>query len=241
MKKIIILVLIMLSNVLAAQKELVVGVSAIRPPFMFYDADKNLVGYDYEVMETVAKKLGHKTIYKDMQWDGLIPSLIDGKIDVIASALSVNEERKKKINYSDSYNRIGSRVTILPSSNIKSINDLKNKKVGVAIGTVQEDIANENADKIGEIVAYNGGDDSFIALQTGKVEALIENGAQVAYHLSVKKIANVKMVGDLLKPMEMAFGLRKGNDELLKELNKTLAELKKDGTIAKLQKKWFGK
>jgi polar amino acid transport system substrate-binding protein len=220
-------------------KEIVIGTSAIRPPYISIDSKtRKMIGYDAEITEAVMKKLGYTIKWSDMQFDGLIPSLISGKIDIIAAALSVNDERKKKINYSEYYNRIGSKVAILNSvKDINSINDLKTKNVGVVIGTVQHTIAQQNSHLIGKMVEFNGNDELLLALITKNVDAIIENEISVKYALKTGNIKDVKTVGELLNPMDMAFGLRKGEDKLLKEINGALKELKASGEYEKIRKR----
>jgi polar amino acid transport system substrate-binding protein len=232
---------ILITANLSLAREIVVGTSSVIPPYMSIDTKTNkLVGYEADITEAIMKRAGHTVKWVDMQFDGLIPSLISGKIEVIGSALSVTEERKKKIDYSDPYNAIGSKITILTSvKDINTMTDLKNKNVGVVVGTVEAIIAQKNAKSIGKITQFNGNDELLLALVTKKVDAIIENEVSISYALKTGQVKDIKSVGKSLDRMDMAFGLRKGNKKLLDEINKSLKELKDSGEYDKIHKKWF--
>jgi polar amino acid transport system substrate-binding protein len=218
-----------------------VGTNAIHPPFTFVDEKtRKITGHDVELITKILTNLGYQVEYDDMKFDGLIPSVMGEKIDLIACAISVNPERAKNVLFTDTYYKGGTRIAVLKNNNtIKSFNDLKDKAVGVEIGTVQAKIAYDNADKIGKIVEYNG-EEIFLALKTGKVDATISDFAIASYLFTNSKVVNAKFVGEPMSERGMAFALNKNNTKLQKEINKELDNLKKNGWYAKNYKKWFG-
>jgi polar amino acid transport system substrate-binding protein len=242
MKRSIIMNIVLLITIsFVGAKEILVGISPIRPPFMYVDENGKIDGYDPAITKAVLEKIGHTAKFVNMSFDGLIPSLITGKIDLIASGLSINEERKKKIDFSDHYNQTGSKIVIKSTDNFKSLSDLRGKKVGAEIGTVQADFAEENKKKYGyEVVIFNAADEMFLDLiKRGGIDAMIENEI-LALGYNKKNKTKIKVIGDLIKPSAMGFGIKKDNEEFLKQINDVLKEMKKNGEQQKIHKFYFG-
>jgi polar amino acid transport system substrate-binding protein len=225
----------------SSKKVIRVGTNATHPPFTFTD-DKTskIIGHDIELITKILTNLGYEVQYDNMNFDGLIPSVVSKKIDVISCALSVNPERAKNVLFTDTYYKGGTRIAVLKDNNsIKSFDDLKDKTVGVELGTVQAQIAHDNSDKIGKIVEYNS-EEIFVALKTKKVDATISDEAIASYLINNSKVVDAKFVGEPMKERGMAFALNKKDKKLANEINKELTNLKKNGWYDENYKKWFG-
>ncbi|MDR0423718.1 MAG: transporter substrate-binding domain-containing protein [Rickettsiales bacterium] len=236
------LIIVFAMAALLNAREILVGISPIRPPFMYVDENDEIKGYDPDIARAVLKKLGHTPKFVNMTYDGLIPSLITGKIEMIASGLSINDERKKKIDFSDYYNETGSKIAVLETSNIKSLKDLKGKKVGAEIGTVQADFANENAKKYGyKVVIFNAANEMFLDLikKNGGIDAMIENEI-LALNYNKTNNRKVKVVGEPIKPSKHAFGIQKDNEKFVEQVNDALKELRDEGGQQRLHELYFG-
>ncbi|MDR2526626.1 MAG: transporter substrate-binding domain-containing protein [Rickettsiales bacterium] len=223
-------------------REILIGISPIRPPFMYIDKSGEIVGYDPDLARAVLKKLGHEAKFVQMQFDGLLPSLTTGKIDMIASGFTITEERKKRVDYSDPYNEVFSKIVIKENDNsINSIKDLKGKRVGAELGTVQLDFAESNAKKYGyEVVIFNSANEMFLDLikNVGGVDAIIENSTLAKRYIKEKN-AKIKMVGDKIKPSRPAFAFKKGNEKFVKEINEALKQTVESGEQKALYDKYF--
>jgi polar amino acid transport system substrate-binding protein len=217
-----------------------IGTNATHPPFTYVDEKtRQFDGHDIKLLQKVLTNLGYEYVVDDMKFDGLIPSIESNKIDVIACALSVNEERAKKVLFTDTYYEGGTKIAVLRKNNsIKGFDDLKGKKVGVELGTIQAKIAHDNASKIGEIVEYNS-EEIFLALKTGKVDATISDMAIATYLISHSKVVDAKFVGDAIGERGMAFAVNKKNAKLANEINAELARLKKNGWYKQNYDEWF--
>jgi polar amino acid transport system substrate-binding protein len=232
--------LTLLNNGIA--KEISVATAAIKYPMMYVDEKGEIVGCDPELATAVLKKVGYSKVnYVDIGFDGLIPSLTSQKVDMISSGLSITEARKKMIDYSDPYVTVGSRIYVKNTDNVnKSIKDLKGKRLGATIGTVQADYAEQKESEYGyKLVIFSSTDDMFSDLtkEKGGVDAIIENEASAKAYIEKSKI-QIRKVGDVLNPTEWAFGFRKsGQEELIKKVNQALAELKKEGVVQKIYKR----
>ncbi|MDR2526801.1 MAG: basic amino acid ABC transporter substrate-binding protein [Rickettsiales bacterium] len=243
MQKKIFFIVVFISFVISngfAKCFLKVGTNAIHPPISYLDDKNQIIGFDIDIGKAVFEEMGCDYEFVDMKFDGLIPAVQSGKIDVIDCALSMTEERKKKVDFSDPYTNDGSVIVInKKDKSIKSMNDLKNKVVGVELGTIQEIVARENADKIGEIKVFNG-DEIFMVIEQGKVDAIIGQNSIANFFLTIGKIKNVKTTGEKIDTRDMAFGIRKGNKNLTAKINKALAKIRENGVYDKIYNKWFG-
>ena len=116
-----------------------VGTESTYPPYEFRDENNNLKGFDIEMMEAIAEKIGKKIEWVDMPFDSLIPALLSKKIDIIAAGLSATEERAKKVSFSTPYEiSLSTFIVKADRNSIKSIEDLKGKVVTAQLGTVQD-------------------------------------------------------------------------------------------------------
>jgi polar amino acid transport system substrate-binding protein len=242
MRKILIGWFIMFAAIAAHGKEtLVVGTNATHPPFTFVDAKSHkIVGHDIDLVTKILTDLGYEVKIEDMRFDGLLPAVMSSKIDVVACLMTITPERAKNVLFTDIYFVGGSRIAVLSKNKtIHDFDDLKDKRVGVEIGTIQAIIARENAARIGEIVEFNS-EEIFLALKSGKVDATIADEGIASYFFNISKVADAKFTGAVLNEKGKAFVVKKGNTKLAEQINKKLAELKKNGWYAKNYKKWIG-
>ncbi len=232
-----------LVDVIKERGYLVVGTSADFPPFEFVAENGTIMGFDIDIAKEIAKKLGVELKVVDMDFDALIPALQDGKIDLIIAGMSITEERKKVVDFSEPYFEADQAILVRADSEIASLDDLKGKKVGVQSGTTGEDWAVTNLVEAGitseeNLYSY----DKFIAaveaLRIGHLDAVVMD-APVAKTF-VKKYPELK-IAFIVKTGEVyGIAVRKGEAELLDLINEVLKELKETGKLDKLVEKWFG-
>ena len=200
-----------------------------------------LDGFDVDLMKAIAKDQGFKVEFKSLEFDGLITGLKSGNIDIVASGMWASDDRKKEVDFSDTYYESGLVVAVNANDNkIKSIDDLdKNSKVAAQIGTSSAELIQkmQKEGKIKEAKIYNKVNDAVQDLQNGSVSALI-NDKPVTKEYMNKQKGKIKIVGDPLNKENLGIGVQKGNKELLDKINKGLANLKKSGEFDKLLKKW---
>jgi polar amino acid transport system substrate-binding protein len=213
------------------------------PPFdIINDATQELTGFDVDLMNAVAEDQGFKLEWLNMGFDGLIPALQAGNIDIVASGMDASSDRREKVDFSDTYYDTGLVVAVKGGNTaIKSIDDLTPEmKVGGQIGTTGADLTTElyEAGRIGEAKIYDGLDVAIMDLQSGAIDALI-NDLPVTRAYMDKKPGTIDIVGDVLKAESYAFAVQKGNTELLEKINAGLRNLKDDGTYDKIYVKWF--
>ncbi len=221
----------------------VVAMEPTFPPFDTTDEkDSNqLAGADYDLMEAIAKDQGFKCEWKNMSFDGLIPAIKSGNIDIIASGMADTKDREEEVLFSDTYYDSGLVVAVKESnSKIKGKSDLtKNDVVGAQTGTTGADMVQAMAKKgqIKQAKVYNGLNEAVTDLTNGTIDALINDKPVTEEYIS-KKPNTIKIVGKTLDAEHFAFAVKKDNTELQKKINDGLANIKKDGTFDKILKDW---
>lgn len=223
----------------ASQKVLRVGAETTFPPFEFTEGDK-AVGFDIDLAEAVAKKIGYKFEFKSMGFDALIPALQSQNIDLIASGMTYTEERAKVVAFSKPYYEEGGFVVIVRNDNqdIMGVDGLAGKKVGAQIGNVSVEIA-EKA-KAGQVKSVDSTSQLFTELKTGTLDAVVLDNPVARYYLKQGADKDLKIVGTPVEGEPYVMATRKNDKELTDKVNKALDELKADGTYNKLVEKWFG-
>ncbi|KUK13393.1 MAG: transporter substrate-binding domain-containing protein [Synergistetes bacterium] len=217
-----------------------VGTESTYPPFEFRDKNNNLVGFDIELMETIAKRIGKKIEWVDMPFDSLIPALLAGKIDIIAAGMSATEERAKKVAFSIPYYiSLSSFVVRADDNSIKTLDDLKGKTIAVQLGTVQDTFCS----KIPGVTMkrFQKFDDCVREVVLGRADAtLMDKPVAVKFCESKDFKGKVKIAFDqVITEAGKALALRKEDTKLLQAINKVLEEMKASGELQALIDKWF--
>ncbi|MED1950648.1 transporter substrate-binding domain-containing protein [Brevibacillus centrosporus] len=222
------------------QKEFVFAMSGIYKPFNYKENGK-LTGFDVEIGEALAAKMGMKPVPITFPFETIVQGLIDKKFDAILGSMTITEERAKVINFTKPYYRSGSQIFVAEDNQtITSPDAVKGKKIGVAAATNYEKVAMTLTDK-DKVMKYSSGDVSaMMDLGTKRVDAVISD--QVFGYLAIKDGGlKVKPIGEPLVYDEQAIGVNKENTELLEKLNKALDEIIADGTYDKICEKWIGR
>lgn len=222
-----------------------VGTEPTFPPFDTTDDDQNIVGLDMDLIKAIGKDQGFEVTFENLSFDGLIPALKAGNIDIVAAGMNKDDkERQKQVNFSDAYYESQLYVVVAEDNNdIKSIDDLTtDMKVAAQTGTTGAEKVKKLKEegKIKDSVIVDGLDTAMMQLINGDVSAVI-NDKPVNEAYMKKQPNKVKMVGDALNAENYGFAVAKGNDELLEKINKGLANIKKDGTYDELVDEWFNK
>jgi L-cystine transport system substrate-binding protein len=223
--------------------KLTVGLMGTYPPYNFLNDKNEVDGFDADIAKEIAKQLGVKAEFVPTEWSAMIAGLEKSKFDIVISQMTITDERKKAMDFSDPY--IKNTVNIIVSADNTTINkleDFKDKKIGVGLGTNDETYLRETAiPKVGnfEIVTYNDAITSLLDLKAGRIDATINNIFAIKPQVD-KNGLKVKTVGEPIKEDLAGMAIRKGNPELLDAVNKALADIKANGTYKEIFLKWFG-
>ena len=222
-------------------KVLKVGMDAAFAPFEFQDdKSKDYTGFDVELIKAIGKQMGYEVKIQNTGFDGLIPALEAGNIDVVISAMTITEERGKKVNFSKPYYKSGLSIVVKNDNNtIKSFKDLEGKRIAVQIGSTGAEEAKKIKDA--KVREFNTVPEAFLELKAGGVDAVVNDLPVNDYYIVKSGSKDAKPVGDLLTAEDYGIATAKKNTEMVQKIDKALEELKKNGEYAKIYEKWFGK
>lgn len=208
------------------------------PPFSFIDTEGNLKGFDVDIGNALAQRMGVKAVPVTTAWDGIIGGLLANKYDTIIGSLAITEERKKAVDFSDAYYQSGAQLFVSKGSTLKTIDDLNGKVVGVTLGETYETWLREHKPGI-TLKTYKGLPDILLDLQNKRLDGFVTD--KIAGVLAIRdKNLNAQPVGELLYPEKMGIAIRKGNPELQAAINAALAQITADGTYTAISVKWLG-
>ncbi len=227
------------------ENKIIVGTSADFPPFEFKDANGNIIGFDIDLIKKILTDEGYTVEIQDIGFDSLIPSLETGKIDVIAAAMTITEERQQRVDLSNPYYDANQAVLVKVGAdiNITTIEDLKNYTVGAQTGTTGWAWVNDTLVATGKLP-----DDKFKSydLYTDAVADLIIGPSRVGAIVidspvaeSFAKKGTVKIILNITTNESYGFAVKKGNTELVNKINTGLAGVMETTYWENLVEKYF--
>lgn len=224
----------------SSKKTLVVGTEATFAPFEFVDEKNNIVGFDIDVINYIAKELGQKIEIKNQPFETLIESLASKQIDIVIAGMTITEERAQKVLFSTSYYNASQVVVVRDSeSAITSIEDLADKVIAVQVGTtgaMEAEAIKGSAEHV-ELKQFKRVNEAFMELKNGRADAVIIDAPVAKNYMS--KLGGMKLAGDPFTDEEFGIAVHKENKALMEQINKALDKLVKSGEYDNLLKKWF--
>ena len=220
----------------AKDNTLTMGTNATFPPYEYVDDDGNIIGIDAEIAAAIAEKLGMELEIKDMEFDSLITACAGGSVDMVLAGMTVTDERKESVNFSDSYATGIQVIIVKEDSEIATADDLDGKTIGVQSGTTGDIYCR---DDYGEdsVKQYNNGALAVAALQNGQVDCVVIDNEPAKNFVAANdglKILDTEYITE-----DYAIAVAKENTELLEKINNAMTELKADGTIDKIINKYI--
>jgi L-cystine transport system substrate-binding protein/L-cystine transport system permease protein len=214
-----------------------VGTEGVYSPFSYHDpASGELVGYDVDVARAVAEKLGLKVEFVETPWDAIFAALESGRFDVVANEVTISDERKQKYDLSKPYSvGEGVIVTRADDDSVKSLDDIKGKLAGETATSNWAQVARDHGARV---EAVEGFTQAIKLLNQGRVDVVINDSIAVYAYLAETGDTSVKIAGTTGEKSEQGFAARK-NSGLLPDLNKALDEVRSDGTLAAISKKYL--
>ncbi|MEM6159892.1 glutamine ABC transporter substrate-binding protein GlnH [Erwinia sp. P6884] len=223
----------------AAEKKLVVATDTAFVPFEFKQ-DGKYVGFDVELWAAIAKELKLDYTLKPMDFSGIIPALQTRNVDVALAGITITDERKNAIDFSDGYYKSGLQVMVRANNDeIKSIDDLDGKVVAVKSGTGSVNYAKEHI-KSKNLRQFPNIDNAYMELGTNRADAVLHDTPNILYFINTAGKGQFKAVGDSLEAQQYGIAFPKGSNELREKVNGALKTLRENGTYNTLYKKWFG-
>lgn len=225
-----------------ARDVLRVGTEPTFAPFEFLDTKtKEFSGFDIDLIRAVADKAGYDVKILNMGFDALLPAIMTGTIDVVASGMSITPERAERVDFTKPYYQTGLSMLVRKSDagTYTSFDSLKNRPIAVQIGTTGADKAKSIPGA--KVTAFNTTSDAFMALSTGSADAVILDRPVIGYFLkSQPKLAKTLQLQPAMEDAaSFGFAVKKDNTALLEKLNKAYDELEASGEAKKIFEKWF--
>ncbi|PKZ14769.1 ABC transporter substrate-binding protein/permease [Anaerococcus octavius] len=211
------------------------GTSADFPPYEYYEGDE-IVGIDPDILRAIGDYMGVEVRLHDMDFNNIIASIDSGKIDGGAAGFTVTEERKKSVNFTDSFTKTSQIIITRKDSDIKEVEDLNNGvKIGTQLGTIGDTIAK---DDFGEenVNSFNKVPDAILSLQNKKIDAVILDKHSAENFVNANK--DLTIIETPYLEEEYAIAISKDNPELLEDMNEAIAALKESGEIDKIMDKY---
>lgn len=237
MKKVILFLMLILSSLSFAAKKLYVGTNAEFAPYEYLENGK-MVGFDIELMDAIGEELGYEIVWSNMSFDGLLPALQMKKIDAVIAGMSQTPERQKAVTFSMPYLLFSSDehyVIVNEESSYVKKEELNGKKIGVQIGTMQEEFAKDLG---GLPQLYNSWTGALMDLQQNKIDTvIIADVSGEEYLKTMKGIKKIDVVEENFPGASIA--LRKGETELAEQINQAILKIDAEGKYLEILKKYF--
>lgn len=214
---------------------LTVGSDIPYKPFEFGRAP-DYEGFDVEVVNEVGKRIGLKPKFEKTPFDTIFRNLAQRKFDMVASSVTITDERKRTVDFSVPYFPADQSLMVKKGSSIKTVADLAGKVIGAQLGTTGADYAKTKT-KAKTVRTYDLVDDAFQALEAGQIEAVI-NDFPVSKFAEQEK-PNLQVVQTIPTGEQYGLAFAKGSDALRQAVDDALNAMKQDGTYTRIYKKWF--
>jgi polar amino acid transport system substrate-binding protein len=225
-----------------AVKVYTVGTDAAYAPFESQNEKGEIVGFDIEVVQAIAAKGGFEVKFANTPWEGIFNALAQGDRDLLVSAITITDERRQTMDFSDPYFDAAQLIAVKESSKVTKFADLKKLKVGVQTGTTGDEAVTKLLGKTNtNIKRFESTPLALKELEAGGVDAVVADNGVVTHYVANNPGGKFKTVSDKeFVPEQYGIAVKKGNAELLGKLNDGLKAIKSDGTYDKIYAKYFG-
>jgi polar amino acid transport system substrate-binding protein len=222
----------------AALGKIKVATDATYPPFDFVDENNNIVGFDIDVMNAIAKNQGFEIEWANTRWDGIFVALANGEYDAVVGAATITDERKQTVDFSDPYYNAGQILAVRADSEIKAPADLDGKRVGVQLGTTGDIWASDNTKA--DVQRFEEITMAFQALSNGDVDVVLNDAPTSGAIIKANPDLKVTLVGEPFTEELYGIAVRKNRPEVLQAINAGLAAIKESGEYDQIIDRWFG-
>jgi polar amino acid transport system substrate-binding protein len=226
----------------APAKVVMVGTDAAYAPFESQNEKGEIVGFTVDVVKAVAAKAGIEVKFVNTPWEGIFNALTQGDRDMIASSVTITDERKQTMDFSQPYFDAQQLIAVKDNSKIAKFADLKKVKVGVQTGTTGDEAVTKLLGKTSTAIKrYESTPLALKELEAGGVDAVVADNGVVIHYVANNPGGKFRTVSDPeFVPEQYGFAVKKGNAELLGKLNQGIAAIKADGSYDTIYKKYFG-
>ncbi|KAF6576136.1 MULTISPECIES: amino acid ABC transporter substrate-binding protein [unclassified Paenibacillus] len=221
--------------------KLIIGIDDKFAPMGFRDENNELTGFDIDYAKAAGEQMGKQVEFQPIDWSAKESELNSGRIDLIWNGYTITDERKEKVLFTKPYLKNSQVIVIPATSSLSKLADLTGKTVGLQTLSSAADAldANPIKSKLKQVSEFPDNVLALTDLKTGRLDAVVIDEVVAKYYMS-KEQGTYKLLDESLAPEEYGIGVKKGNEELLMQLQSALDELHKNGKAAEISKKWFG-
>ena len=226
--------------------ELKVAIDPTYEPFTFKTPDGKPTGFDVDIAEALCNEIKRKCVYVEQVWDSMIPGLQAKKYDVIISSMSITDDRKKVVDFSDKYYNTPSRIVVKADTPFADLSSLKGKNIGVLKGSTQEKYAMGDLKPAGvKVVPYEAQDQVYLDIKSGRLDGTVADSVEVTGgFLSKPEGQGYGFVGPVLNDVKyygygVGIAMRQGETVLRDELNGAIKSIRANGVYETISKKYF--
>jgi len=218
----------------------IVGIDDTFAPFGFKDKKGVIVGFDIDLANEVAKRMGVKAEFKSCDWDGIILELKAGKIDMVWNGMTITPARAAQVSFSKAYHNDGQVIFSRKEKQYLSSGELKGKVVGVQLGSTGATAVESNpiAKEFKELRKYGTNAEALLDLEAGRLDAVVMDESAGRYHNAKKNLLVYSVESFANEEDGIAF--RKEDVSLREEVDKHMDAMKADGTFKAIEAKWLG-
>ncbi len=234
------------SPLLAQTKDLRVAIDPTYQPFTFKTPDGKPTGFDVDIASAICEQIKRKCVFVEQVWDAMIPGLQAKKYDAVISSMSITDERKRVVEFTDKYYNTPSRIVVKTGTPFTNLASLKGKRIGVLKGSTQEKYSMGELKPVGvTVVPYEAQDQVYLDIRAGRLDGTVADHVEVTGgFLSKPEGKGYGFVGPALnEPKYYGYGagiaLRKGETALRDEINAAIKAIRANGTYKKLNDKYF--
>ncbi len=227
-------------------KKVRIGVEGAYPPFSYTEPNGDLAGFDIDIAKALGAAMGAEVTLIAQDWDGIIPALLAKKYDAIIASMSITEERKKKVAFSNKYYQTPAKFIVKKGAMAEfSKEAIKGKKIGVQRATIHDRYLTDNYGKDVEIKRYGTQDEAYLDLTAGRVDMLLADSVALSDgFLKKPEGSDYQFIGpDLNDPKWFGDGagiaIRKDDADLAEKFNMAIEKIRSDGTYKEIQDKYF--
>jgi len=208
-------------------------------PFEF-EEDGEYVGFDIDIINGIADKVGFEIDLQTTNFDGMIPGLQTGTFDIAIAGMTITDERAEVVDFTSPYYKSGLRIAVsVDNDDIDNVEDLEGKKIATRLGSTSADYIEENIEGATPNT-YEQLDQAYLSVEGGGSDAVLYDAPNVEYYILTAGEDSLKVVGDLLEAQDYGIAVAQGNDDLVAAMNDALAEMIDDGTYSDIYEEWFG-
>lgn len=220
--------------------EITIAMEGTWAPWTYHNSNNELVGYDVEIGKKIAEKLGVKANFIEADWDGIFAGLDAKRYDIACNGVEITDERKLKYDFSEPYAFTHTALIVKKNNNnINSYEDLKGKKTTNSIGSTYAELAESFG---ANVITIDSFDQTLELVEQGRADATLNDNATFYYYQKIKPNNNFKIAALTKESSQVAIPMRKGEEtaSLRTEINNIIEEMKQNGELSEISKKYFG-